>query len=466
MNAPRAPSFTQIPIYQRGSTSPKSQGWSANLTPLSKSEIDSLTTRPNREHTDQTQTEQCTGSSTSIRIDLARYRPLPMFAPPLRESFLDLQKWEGHVLDVLKETFLARLIVTQGEGPDQEAEIYLEEVDEDDRRLIQPGAIFYWTVGYLDRPSGRMRASILRFRRLPRWTTDDLMRAEAEAEHLHPPDPSELEVSLFGPGYGEAIVVHLGSQHWLIVDSCLDPSSRRPAALQYLRGLDVDVANAVKLVVASHWHDDHIRGISTILRECTSARIALSSALQKAEFLKLVALYRGLGTTERSGLDELSEVFKLLEERKQLAARISAALRAIENRRLYRASIDMDTQQFDADVYALSPSDATVILAALDFAKLWPQEGSPKRRLLSPSPNQASVALWCQVGHHAILLSADLERTTDPETGWTAVLDRSTVIAGRAWVFKVAHHGALSGHEPRVRLRAANRRVLTPALSP
>ena len=47
-------------------------------------------------------------------------------------------------------------------------------------------------------------------------------------------------------------------------------------------------------------------------------------------------------------------------------------------------------------------------------------------------------------------VGAYLQRTNDPETVWSAVLDRSTVIAGQAEVFKVAHHGGASGHELRV----------------
>ena len=45
------------------------------------------------------------------------------------------------------------------------------------------------------------------------------------------PERSEIEVSLFGPGYGESIVLHLGENLWLIVDSCLDPLTRDPAPL-------------------------------------------------------------------------------------------------------------------------------------------------------------------------------------------------------------------------------------------
>ena len=67
------------------------------------------------------------------------------------------------------------------------------------------------------------------------------------------PEENEIEISLFGPGYGECVVVHLGSDHWVVVDSCIDVESRRPVAVEYLEILGRDPAGAVKCVVASHW---------------------------------------------------------------------------------------------------------------------------------------------------------------------------------------------------------------------
>ena len=88
------------------------------------------------------------------------------------------------MIEVGPDTFLARLTRIVGEGPDQEAEIYLNEVEEEDHALIEPGAVFYWSIGYLDRPSGRIRASVVRFRRLPAWTRRQLEAARAEAAKL------------------------------------------------------------------------------------------------------------------------------------------------------------------------------------------------------------------------------------------------------------------------------------------
>ncbi len=132
---------------------------------------------------DQTLILDFNGSSHPVRVDLGMIPATPAL-PKVHEYLLALQKWEGYVTEIGTDTFWARLSMVVGEGSDQDAEIYIEEVDREDRALIQPGAVFYWTIGYLDRPSGRQRSSVLRFRRLPVWTRQDLVRARSKAQQI------------------------------------------------------------------------------------------------------------------------------------------------------------------------------------------------------------------------------------------------------------------------------------------
>jgi glyoxylase-like metal-dependent hydrolase (beta-lactamase superfamily II) len=71
-----------------------------------------------------------------------------------------------------------------------------------------------------------------------------------------PPRADELEVSIFGPGYGECILVHLGRGQWMIVDSCRDQRNRRQPAIKYLERIGCDPSEVVRVVVATHWHND------------------------------------------------------------------------------------------------------------------------------------------------------------------------------------------------------------------
>ena len=55
----------------------------------------------------------------------------------------------------------------------------------------------------------------------------------------------EIEVSVFGPGKGECIVLHVGSGRWVVVDSCIEPGDSWSVAERYLRGLGVALESQV-----------------------------------------------------------------------------------------------------------------------------------------------------------------------------------------------------------------------------
>ena len=105
-------------------------------------------------------------------------------------------------------------------------------------------------------------------------------------EEKNPPKDSEFELSLFGPGYGECIVLHIGGGKWVIVDSFCGSNST-PRAIRYLEEVGVNPKESVCLIVATHWHDDHIRGMADLVKTCRKANFCCSSALLKKEFLAL-----------------------------------------------------------------------------------------------------------------------------------------------------------------------------------
>ena len=71
-----------------------------------------------------------------------------------------------------------------------------------------------------------------------------------------PPQADQIEISLFGPGFGECCLIHLGSGQWVVIDSCLHSDTGEPAALYYLRQISVEPADTIRLIIATHWHDD------------------------------------------------------------------------------------------------------------------------------------------------------------------------------------------------------------------
>ncbi|NEX17829.1 MAG: hypothetical protein C1943_14720 [Halochromatium sp.] len=258
-----------------------------------------------------------------------------------------------------------------------------------------------------------------------------------------PPSPETLELTLFGPGYGESLLAHIGSGHWILVDSCIDSKSGRPAALAYLDQLGLDPADVVDMIVASHWHDDHVRGLSTILEACPRACFCLSSALTEREFAAMVSRFDLRNQLAGgSGVSELNRVYSLLQGR--------VAKRAIADRRLLTLSGGDLAHAGPVELWALSPSDRQVEKFLFGLASMMPNVGETKYRASVRNRNDLCVALWLSVGDNHILLGSDLEHACDADIGWKAVLSSTAKPQQRASVFKVPHHGSVTGHCPDV----------------
>ncbi len=252
-----------------------------------------------------------------------------------------------------------------------------------------------------------------------------------------PPATSELEISIFGPGVGECIVVHLGGGEWMVVDSCLGADAKTAVAIQYLQSLKVNLAEQVVLIVVTHWHDDHIRGMSQLVRACKSARFACSAALKTAEFLTLVAADKYIKFVEHSsGVSEFCDVLECLEERAKSKYSRGPAHWVSEGMVLH---CDGD---LGVEVRGLSPSALTVSDSKGEIARLTPKLDGAIRRFRHVAPNDLSVALIVNTPGISALLGADLECGKAPERGWRAVLASKVRPNVTSSVYKVAHHGS------------------------
>jgi hypothetical protein len=257
-----------------------------------------------------------------------------------------------------------------------------------------------------------------------------------------PPDRSELEISLFGPGYGESLVLHLGDGSWMIVDSCVDPKSGRAAALEYLEAIEVDPARDVKAVLATHWHDDHVRGLGEVVEACEGSRFLCSSAFHCTEFLVLTQSNVLGAEKTTSGVREFARILEILKGRKRAGHMNAGPAFVVENTTVESSS--------HCDVTALSPSSAVVERAMSAIAAMLPEQRRPHLRVSAPSKNEGSVALWVSGPAGRALLAADVEREAADDRGWGAILALSPAAAGRAGMVKLAHHGSESGHDERV----------------
>ncbi|GAA1635398.1 hypothetical protein [Actinoplanes couchii] len=78
------------------------------------------------------------------------------------------ESWEGVVEEIYDTYFVAQVVSDSNPHAPECAEIYRSEVSPSDQELLRVGGVFYWSIGYIDSPSGqRIRSSVIRFRRLP-----------------------------------------------------------------------------------------------------------------------------------------------------------------------------------------------------------------------------------------------------------------------------------------------------------
>jgi metal-dependent hydrolase (beta-lactamase superfamily II) len=143
-----------------------------------------------------------------------------------------------------------------------------------------------------------------------------------------PPACDQLELTIFGAGVGESILIHLGGQKWVVIDSLLYKDNDEPPRLEYLRRLGLDPSVAIQLIVATHWHDDHIRGLRKMLAAAPNSPFVASAALGQEEFIASVSQYEsGHRLTAGSGVRELYEIQRSLGSK--------PIRRAFQNRPVY-----------------------------------------------------------------------------------------------------------------------------------
>src|SRR5262249_22028473 len=109
--------------------------------------------------------------------------------------------------------------------------------------------------------------------------------------------------------------IHIGDGEWVIIDSCIDPNEGGPASLAYLRGLGLEPRDVVRLVLVTHWDDDHIRGITEVVETCESAAVACSAALADRDVLQFVIEEEHAQVGIGSGVDELRSILRLTKAR-------------------------------------------------------------------------------------------------------------------------------------------------------
>jgi Metallo-beta-lactamase superfamily len=254
-----------------------------------------------------------------------------------------------------------------------------------------------------------------------------------------PPNKDEIEVTLIGPGFGEAILVHLGDFKWVLIDSCVSQIDSRSVPLSYLRYLNQDTKDVVA-IVSTHWDDDHIRGISQLVDNCSNAKFFTAHVLQNRDFLKFAFNFDNpLVSKFQSGVSEILRSIECAQQNRLLSY-------ASSDKCLFQEGTVLLDHRQPFCMWSFSPSDEEHTKFLRWVASMLPSNGVTRKIPIARRRNDLSVVIFISIGADAILLGADLEEENNPLTGWSAILSSSGRPKRKSSLFKIAHHGSLNGH--------------------
>jgi hypothetical protein len=249
-----------------------------------------------------------------------------------------------------------------------------------------------------------------------------------------PPSANEIEITVLGPGYGESVVVHLGNGEWLIVDSCVDSSDpeKSVAPLHYLRQIGVQVEQAVKYIIVSHWDDDHVKGISDVLEACINADFICPQVFSEEKFVCFVeASSINELKTDGGNVKNIRRVLQLLAERNKPIKRSAPARQLCTNPK----------------ITCWSPSDLDAHEFLQFIAHNYPKAREELRKAILITANLTSVVLTIEWPDVSVLLGADMESSPNPQRGWSAIVSEAKKIGVMpASLVKIPHHGSKTGH--------------------
>lgn len=255
---------------------------------------------------------------------------------------------------------------------------------------------------------------------------------------------SLFQVILLGTnGYGESILIRLCEHHWIVVDSCEDPYNRRCLPLDYLNSIGVDVKEDVKMIVCSHWHDDHIRGLDTLLEASNKADFVMPIVSDKEKFLKFVEFDSRSEKANAcvSSTVILKSCLDIIDHRK------SDCFLTNQDRLLYNDTIG----DVKWEVYSLTPSDAIIKEFGKELSTLITESSKSNIKIPFNSPNDKCTVLLVTVNNHSVLLGSDLENSQSNDRGWLCILDKSRSLHNKkVSLLKIPHHGSENSFEERL----------------
>jgi hypothetical protein len=223
-------------------------------------------------------------------------------------------------------------------------------------------------------------------------------------------DPQTLVVLVFGPGYGELALVHAPPGKWLVVDGC--GADREGYAQQALTHYEA----APSLVMLSHPHRDHVRGLREVIENATKDPLA------EWPLLGMVPAPETVGAGDK--WDAVAALEGGVAEQV-----IATILDRWQRKPACKWLLELGASQplGEALVRVLSPTDIERDAAL----KAW-LAGNKRYDF-----NRAATALLVSWRGRRVLLGSDL--VEDPGNGWSAATGQDDNLRAHDG-YKVAHH--------------------------
>jgi len=129
------------------------------------------------------------GTTTFISPDEEKreVRPLIRLKPrEVRTSFRALQQWEVVVDEVTEDSVWVRLLdLTNKKCLEETAELLLQEIPLEDRELLSPGSVLYWSIGIETAAGGQIqKVSRIRAKRSGSWTSRKISKLYEQGASL------------------------------------------------------------------------------------------------------------------------------------------------------------------------------------------------------------------------------------------------------------------------------------------
>lgn len=263
-----------------------------------------------------------------------------------------------------------------------------------------------------------------------------------------------LEITTLGngPHRGESVVIHLGNGEWAIIDSCMMDGDQLPLPLQYLQDLEVDYDN-VRIVICTHWHGDHINGMSQILEKCENADFYIAAIGEFKDFASYVFDINAIEFTPSDAWLEFSECLKKLEEKKR------------KLHFLFHDQLFYSKEQDSINMYSLSPSDEMIL--AFDSLLVKVDKKNPiATEVEDLDANMCSLAIALKYKSVNVLICGDLETNTKKKKpndcsdkcsecksrGLCNVVNEGLIYRNyKPFDYvQISHHGSVTGYCPKL----------------